>query len=212
MPMKKPRPATFCPYLPAGAITADELVHLLDEMRAAGAKTVKLTGEMVFVWDVPDLPESVRENGRWHANSFKASAVRPVRTCSAEVFCRRYQQPVVALAKKIDERFKDTPLPRKMMIGVAGCQRSCSEPATKDIGIIGHPKGYELLAGGSAGLEPRIAKSLGIVSTMDGVLEVIGRVIAFLETRDEKARLGRIVEEAGVEEFKRMAGIASLLQ
>jgi len=208
---KGQRPATFCPYIPAGSVSGEELAALLEEMRASGAKTVKLTGEMVFVWDVAELPPEVRDNPKWRANSFKASTVRPVRTCSAEVFCQRYQQPVVALAKKIDARFAGTELPRKLMVGVAGCIRSCSEPAVKDIGIIAHPKGYEIHAGGSGGMEPMIARSLGMVPAMDDALEVIGRIVALLRSREENARLGRIIQEMGLDEFKRQAGLKGIV-
>jgi NAD(P)H-nitrite reductase large subunit len=201
------RPATFSPYLHGGVVSVEELQAMVESMRSSGAKNVKLTGEIVFVWPGADLPHGVRENGRWLPNNFKASCVRPVRICSAQTFCQRFEQPVLDLAREIDARFRNTPLPMKMVIGIAGCQRSCSEPATKDIGIIGHPKGYMMLVGGAAGMEPRIGAQLGVVRKKGDVLEVIARIIALLGEEDKKSRIGKMIGKIGVDEFKRRARI-----
>ncbi len=208
---EKIRPATFSPYFHGGVASVEELQELVDSMRKSGAKKAKLTGEIVFVWEGPDLPHGVRENSRWIPNNFKAANVRPVRICSAQTFCQRFQQPVLDLAKEIDTRFRGIALPMKMVIGIAGCQRSCSEPATKDIGIIGHPKGYRMLAGGAAGLEPRIASPLGLARTKKDVLEVVARIIALLHEEDKAVRIGKMIEKIGVDEFKRRARIGEFL-
>ena len=202
------RPATFSPYVHGGVITVNELSALVDEMRASGATTAKLTGEVVFVFGGTELPHAVRHNGKWEANNFKASTVRPVRTCSAQVFCQNYQQPVLDLAREIDSKFRGRPLPTKLVIGIAGCQRSCSEPATKDVGIIANPRGYEIIAGGAAGLSPMLAKSLGTVPTANDVIIVLERIITFLDKGTKTRRLGRIMEKMGIQQFKETAGIA----
>jgi NAD(P)H-nitrite reductase large subunit len=207
---ERARPAIFSPYIRTGTLSLLDLTNLVEEMKKHGAVKAKVTGEMIFVWEGVDLPSGVKESGKYQENTLKASNVRPVKTCSAQIFCQRYQQPMLELAYEIDARFKGQPLPRKLVIGTAGCQRSCSEPATKDIGIIGTPKGYEVLAGGAAGLEPMIGKSLGIVKNHGDVIKVIDRIIVFMREHGKNQRLGRIMQNTGIEEFKTSVGIAPL--
>ena len=196
------RPATFTPYLPTGVISADELCELARAMREKGAKTVKLTGEIIFVWESDSFPGTPPSELKWQPSVFKGTSVRAVKMCSAETFCQRYKNDVLDLAKEIDKRFRGIELSAKLAIGVAGCRRSCSEPSTKDIGIVGRPHGYLILVGGSAGFNPRVARSIGQVATTDDVLTVIERTIAFSKTRGGVTeRLGAIIEKTGIKTY-----------
>ncbi len=204
------RPATFSPYLPQGIIGIEELESLVARMKEAGAKKAKFGGEAIFVWEGEHRP--VNPVPAVEANDFKASAVRPVKLCSAETFCQRYHRPVLALARAIDQRFRGRPLPVRMHIGVAGCPRGCSEPAVKDIGVIAHASGYELLVGGSAGLNPMLALSAGVAENEADLLEAIERVLRYVERSGKKTRLGRQLEKIGIERFREEAGLTQLLR
>lgn len=196
------RPATFTPYLPNGVITADGLCELAEAMREKGAKNVKLSGEIIFVWAEDTFPGEPPASLKWQPSVFKGNSVRSVKMCSAETFCRRYKNNVLDLATEIDKRFRGIELSAKLAIGVAGCRRSCSEPATKDIGIVGRPHGYLILVGGSAGFNPRVARSMGQVATTDDVLTVIERTIAFSDLHGKPTeRLGAILERTGMETY-----------
>jgi len=201
-PERPVRPATFTPYLPNGVISADELCELAQAMREKGAKTVKLTGEIIFVWESDSFPGESPASLKWQPSVFKGTSVRSVKMCSAETFCQRYKNDVFGLATEIDKRFRGIELSAKLAIGVAGCRRSCSEPSTKDIGIVGRPHGYLILVGGSAGFSPRVARSIGQVATTDDVLTVIERTIAFSKSRGGPTeRLGAIIEKTGMETY-----------
>lgn len=203
------RPSTFSPYIKMGVLSVEDLEHLAARMRSAGAAKVKIGGEMVFVWDEGTRPAEPHLGGL-EKTDFKAQAVRPVRICSAETFCQRFHRPVLALARRLDERFRGTPLPMKLHIGVAGCPRSCSEPAVKDIGIIGHKKGYQVLAGGTAGLNPMLGQYLGIAPTEDAVMEIVERILRYLQKTGKKSRLGRQMARTGLDRFMAEAGIKEL--
>lgn len=208
------RPATFAPFISAGVISVDDLKRLVTAMESEGAKKVKLTGEAIFVWEGKNLPHGIEERTGRRANVFKAGGVRPVKMCSAETFCQRFVQPVLGLAMRIDRMFYRAPLPVKLMIGVAGCIRSCSEPGTKDIGIIGHPKGYEILVGGSAGARPTVAQKLAVVPTQDDVIAVVGHIVEYVRAHAKKGtRLHGLIDKAGFEEFKReiLHGVATVV-
>ncbi len=201
---RKRRRAIYSPHISAGVISIDKLKELVDIMKAEGAKNVKLGGETIFVWDQPELPAGLAEKVDFEPNDFRFGGVRPVKMCSAETFCERFQRPVLDLALEIDERFHNTAIEMKMMIGVAGCQRSCSEPSTKDIGVIAHPQGYEILVGGTAGMRPQVGRTLAVVPTADDVLDVLGRIINYCKKYGKKsARLGRIINKRGIDEFKK---------
>jgi len=207
------RPATFAPFISAGAISVEDLKKLVLTMESEGAKNVKLTGEIIFVWDHKKHLHGLEERTGRRANSFKEGGVRPVKMCSAETFCQRFVQPVLGLAMRIDKTFYRAPLPVKLAIGVAGCIRSCSEPATKDVGIIGHPKGYEILVGGSAGARPVVAQKLAVVPTQDDVIVVVGRIVEYVRAHGKKGtRLHGLIEKAGFEGFKReiLHGVATV--
>ncbi len=198
---KTGRKTTYSPYIPQGVFSIGELLELVETLKNEGAKTVKLGGEMVFVWDeTGPLSGEKAEKLRWDANDFKAKHIRPVKLCSAETFCQNFKQPVISLAAKLDEKFRKAPVPSKLVIGVAGCHRSCSEPATKDIGIMACTDGYEIMVGGAAGLRPMIAKSIGTFKTEEETIEIVEKVIAYFKKDGRQSvRLGRLLEKNGID-------------
>ncbi len=196
----------FSPFITAGVMSIDEMKTLVETMEAEGAKNIKLGGEIIFVWDdgahAKEAGEISKKVG-YQRNDFRFGGVRPVKMCSAETFCGRFQQPVLPLAMEIDRLFKNTDIEMKITIGVAGCQRSCSEPATKDIGIIAHPEGYEIRVGGSGGMNPRVAGQLTIAPDRQSVLEIIGAIIKYCSINGKRSsRLGKLIEKKGMDSFK----------
>ncbi|MDH5510853.1 MAG: hypothetical protein OEZ32_10930 [Nitrospinota bacterium] len=193
----------YSPFISAGVISVDDLLNLAQSMKDIGAKNVKLTGETVFVWEGTQQPPGFEEAAIYQANQFKFGGVRPVKMCSAETFCENNKLPVLDLAMNLDKLFHSTHLEMKLLIAVAGCRRSCSEPSTKDVGIIAHPEGYQILAGGAAGFKPMIGRDLGMVRTQEEVVDVVGRIVEFCKTHGRRsARLGRIIEKIGLEVFR----------
>jgi NAD(P)H-nitrite reductase large subunit len=86
--------------------------------------------------------------------------VRSIKICPATHFCKRAQQDAVTLGLELDKRYHGLELPSKFKIGVSGCVNSCAEPAIKDLGIMGMPKGFTVMIGGNAGALPRLADTL----------------------------------------------------
>lgn len=196
------KPFKYSPFITAGVISLPDLKSLVSQMEREGATKVKFTGETVFVWDTPQGPDGFELRLPYPANQFKYGGVRPVKLCSAETFCQNFKRPVLNLALELDRRFHDYALGKKVIIGVAGCQRSCSEPATKDIGVIAHPQGYEIMAGGSAGMKPRIARRLAIVQTETEVIEFIERILGYLKEHGANSmRLGKLIDKRGWDDF-----------
>lgn len=196
------KPFKYSPFISAGVISLASLKDLVLQMEREGATTVKFTGETIFVWDTPHGPDGFELRLPYPANQFKYGGVRPVKLCSAETFCQNFKRPVLNLARELDRRFHNYGLEKKAVIGVAGCQRSCSEPATKDIGVIAHPQGYEIMVGGSAGMKPRIARRLAIVQTEADVIEFVERILDYLKEHGASSmRLGRLIDKRGWDDF-----------
>jgi len=129
--------------------------------------------------------------------------VRSVKICPGIQFCKRALQDSASLGLKIDAIYHAMVLPNKMKIGISGCLLSCSETSTKDIGVVGTAKGWRILVGGNGGIRPRLGDLLiDNVGSEDEVLEIMARVVKFYQGSPKKERLGRVIDEMGLEAFK----------
>lgn len=63
--------------------------------------------------------------------------VRNISSCVGLPRCSQANIDSRELAKKIDERFFDAVLPRKLKIAISGCPNSCAKQQLNDIGILG---------------------------------------------------------------------------
>ncbi|MFZ2948387.1 MAG: NAD(P)/FAD-dependent oxidoreductase [Desulfuromonadaceae bacterium] len=129
--------------------------------------------------------------------------VRSIKICPGTTHCKRAIQDSVSLGLKIDSLYHALPLPNKMKMGVSGCMLSCAEVSVKDIGIMGIPKGWRIFVGGNAGARPRLADLL-VETTADEteVLAVIDRIISWYCNSGREVRLGTLIEEMGIEQFR----------
>jgi NAD(P)H-nitrite reductase large subunit len=129
--------------------------------------------------------------------------VRSVKICPGTSHCKRAVQNSPSLGFKLDTIYHAMELPNKMKMGISGCLLSCSESAVKDIGVLGTNKGWRILVGGNAGPRPRLGDLLvDDVPDEAGVLEIVARIIAFYKSSPQQGRLGRLVEEMGIDAFR----------
>jgi NAD(P)H-nitrite reductase large subunit len=129
--------------------------------------------------------------------------VRSVKVCPGTTHCKRGVQDSASLGLKIDAIYHAMELPNKMKMGVSGCLLSCSESAIKDIGVVGTNKGWRILVGGNAGPRPRLGEMLvDDVEDEAGVLEIVARVVEFYRNSPQQGRIGKLVEEMGIEAFR----------
>ena len=72
----------------------------------------------------------------------------------------------------------------------------------------GTPEGWTLTAGGTAGAKPRFGDVIAEGLSDEAAIELVGRIINFTERGEaKKVRLGRIIEQMGVAEFRRAIGV-----
>ncbi|WP_136524799.1 nitrite/sulfite reductase domain-containing protein [Geomonas ferrireducens] len=129
--------------------------------------------------------------------------VRSIRICPGTQQCKRAVLDSASLGLKLDKIYHAMELPNKMKMGVSGCLLACAESGVKDIGIVGHNKGWRVLVGGNAGPRPRLGEMLvDNIQTEEEVLEVVAKVIEVYKNDPQQGRLGRLIEEIGIEAFR----------
>ena len=129
--------------------------------------------------------------------------VRSVKICPGMLNCKRAVQDSASLGLKIDAIYHAMELPNKMKMGVSGCLLSCSETCVKDIGVVGTNKGWRILVGGNAGPRPRLGELLvDDLPDEAAVLEIVARVVEVYKNSPQQGRLGKLVEEMGIEAFR----------
>ncbi|HJH31627.1 MAG TPA: NAD(P)/FAD-dependent oxidoreductase [Methanosarcinaceae archaeon] len=199
----------IAPHIPGGIVSPDTLRKIADIAEKYNAAAIKLTSAQRMA--IVGLKEEDLDSA-WAELGIKPGAaiglcVRSVKICPGTTFCKRGQQDAVGLGLKLDEIYHGMELPSKLKIGVSGCMNSCSEPAIKDIGIMGTPKGYKLMVGGSAGLKPRLADIIAEELSDNEVLDVVDKIISFYKTHTKKQRIGKMIDAIGLDKFKEEVGL-----
>ncbi|VFU11841.1 Sulfite reductase, assimilatory-type [anaerobic digester metagenome] len=193
------------PHMPGGLVTPAALRKIADVAEKYNAQALKLTSAQRLA--LVGLKEEDLDNV-WQDLGMKPSAaiglcVRSIKFCPGTTFCKRGQQDSVGLGLKLDERYHGLELPSKFKMGVSGCANSCGENHFRDVGVMGTPKGFRLMAGGNGGVTPRIAQTLYDGLDEGQVMEKIDKIIkVYAEGAKKHERLGKFIERIGLEEFK----------
>ncbi|KKG07862.1 sulfite reductase [Methanosarcina sp. 1.H.T.1A.1] len=199
----------IAPHLPGGLVDPATLRNIANVAEKYGAAALKMTSAQRIA--IVGLKEEDLDNV-WADLGIKPGAaiglcVRSVKFCPGTTFCKQGKQDAVSLGLKLDEKYHGMPMPSKLKMGVCGCPNSCAEPAIKDIGIMGTAKGYNLMVGGSAAATPRLAEVVAKALSEDEVLDAVDRIITFYKNSGTKKRLGKFIEDTGLEEFKNKVGL-----
>ncbi|WP_440952539.1 NAD(P)/FAD-dependent oxidoreductase [Methanococcoides sp. FTZ1] len=197
------------PHTPGGIVTPDELQRIVDVAKKYDIDTLKFTSAQRIA--IVGLNEDDID-AAWLDLDMKPAAaigkcVRSIKVCPGTNFCKRAQQDAVSLGLLIDEKYHGMELPSKFKIAVSGCMNSCSEPAVKDIGIMGTPRGFILMAGGNAGIRPRLGDVIAEGLNEDEVLVLVEKIINIYKGYAKRYRLGRLIDDMGLENFKKELGI-----
>ncbi|MDM7939147.1 MAG: NAD(P)/FAD-dependent oxidoreductase [Methanothrix sp.] len=194
----------IAPHIPGGIISPADLRRIADVAEKYNAKALKITSAQRIAL-VGISPEDI--DSAWNDLGMKHGAaiglcVRSVKICPGTTFCKRGQQDSVGMGLKLDEIYHGMQLPWKFKMGVSGCANSCAEPAVKDIGLIGTPKGWRLLVGGSSGIKPRLGQMLAENLSDEEALKLIDKIINYYKEHAKKQRLGEFIDEISFERFK----------
>jgi NAD(P)H-nitrite reductase large subunit len=199
----------IAPHLPGGICDPSTLRRIADVAEKYRAKALKFTSaQRIAIVGVQEKDL----DAIWADLGMKPGAaiglcVRSIKFCPGTTFCKRGKMDSVGMGMKLDERYHGMPLPSKFKIGVSGCPNCCAESWIKDLGLIGSPKGWRVVAGGSAGASPQIAQLLAQDLDDARALEACDRIISYYRGLDTKKRLGRVIAETGMDAFRNEIGI-----
>lgn len=199
----------IAPHIPGGIVYPKTLRKIADIAEKYGAAALKLTSAQRVA--IVGLKEEDLD-AAWGELDMKPGAaiglcVRSIKLCPGTTFCKRGKQDAVGLGLKLDEKYHGMALPSKFKMAVSGCPNSCSEPAVKDVGIMGTAKGYNLMVGGSAGPSPRLGDVVAKDLSEEEVLELVEKIINFYKGYGKAKRLGKVIDEMGLEKFKGEIGL-----
>ncbi len=204
----------IAPHIPGGIITDFNLLRrIADAAEKYGAQAVKLTsaGRFALVGLRPEDLDQVWSDLGLTPGAAIGLCVRSVKICPGTTFCRIAMQDSVGVGLKLDEKYHGLTLPYKFKIGVSGCPNNCSESAIKDLGLVGSQKGWRVLAGGFAsGLRPRLADLIATGLNDEQALELVDKVIEWYRQAGRTKRLGRVLDEVGLEKFMQDLGLPAV--
>jgi len=193
------------PHIPGGITDPQTLRRIADVAEKYGAAAIKVTSaqRIAIVGLKPEDVEPAWSELGMDPGAAVGLCLRSVKICPGTTFCKRGQQDSVSLGLEIDRRYHGRELPGKMKIAVSGCQNSCSEPAVRDIGIMGTPRGFSIMVGGNAGLRPRLGDILIEHVEPDEVLDIVDRILDFYQQNAKRnERIGRMIDRIGLETLR----------
>jgi NAD(P)H-nitrite reductase large subunit len=117
--------------------------------------------------------------------------------------CRYGNQDAIALARALEERYRDQTFPAKVKIGVSGCQRCCGESQIRDLGIMGTNRGWTIFFGGNAGRKARIGDLVAGDLTTEEAMDCAERLLEYYRRNAQaNERTARFMERVGRETLK----------
>jgi nitrite reductase (NADH) large subunit len=194
------------PRVPGGEITPDKLIVLGQVAKKynlyakiTGGQRVDLFGAAVH--QLPDIWEELVRAGFESGHAY-GKAVRTVKSCVGDTWCRYGVQDAVGMAVRVENRYKGIRAPHKLKAAVSGCVRECAEAQSKDFGLIATEKGWNVYLCGNGGAKPRHADLLAADLDEATAIKYIDRFLMYyIQTADRLTRTSVWLEkmEGGIE-------------
>ncbi|WP_406290756.1 nitrite reductase large subunit NirB [Embleya sp. NBC_00896] len=197
------------PRIPGGEVTPEGLITIGEIARDFGLYT-KITGGQridMFGATVDQLPLiwSRLVAAGFESGHAYGKALRTVKSCVGQTWCRYGVQDSVALAIELELRYRGLRSPHKLKSAVSGCARECAEAQSKDFGVIATSEGWNLYVGGNGGMTPRHADLLATDLDHDTLIRTIDRFLMFyIRTADRLERTAPWLEriEGGLDHVR----------
>ncbi len=181
------------PRVPGGEITPDQLIALGEIARdyelytkITGAQRVDLFGAQLH--ELPEIWSRVIDAGLESGHAY-GKALRTVKSCVGDTWCRYGVQDSVSMAILLERRYRGLRAPHKLKSAVSGCTRECAEAQSKDFGVIATENGWNLYLCGNGGRTPRHADLFAVDLTDDELVAYLDRFLMFyIRTADRLQR------------------------
>lgn len=190
----------IAPHLPGGIISPDQMIKLAQVAKAYNCQAIKVTDSqrIALVGLKKDDIDKV-----WAELGMKPGAaiglcVRSIKFCPGSTFCRVGVQDAISMGQKLDEIYHGMTTPGKFKISVSGCINKCTEPLTRDIGLVGMPKGWNIYLGGNGGRKPRLGELFFENIETNEALNIIERAVdIFKKHAKSNDRMGDVIDRLG---------------
>lgn len=196
------------PHTPAGLISSQQLRTIADVADKYQVATIKLTSaqRLALIGVAEEDIDTAWQDLGEPIGYTTGLCVRSVKICPGTDCCKRGLQDSIAVGLELDKLLHGRPLPWKMKLGVSGCPNDCAETCIKDIGLIGTPRGWHLMVGGNGGSQPRLSQRLlEHIPTDEQALLAVQRLVDWFVAQERKCRLGKLLEEVGLEQLRHIA-------
>ncbi|MEU4789709.1 nitrite reductase large subunit NirB [Micromonospora tulbaghiae] len=187
------------PRIPGGEITPEKLIAIGEVARDFRLYT-KITGGQridLFGARVDQLPQIWRRlvDAGFESGHAYGKALRTVKSCVGDTWCRYGVQDSVGLAVALELRYRGLRAPHKLKSAVSGCARECAEARSKDFGVIATETGWNLYVGGNGGFRPRHADLFATDLSTAELVTVIDRFLMYyIRTADRLQRTAAWIE------------------
>lgn len=191
------------PDIPGGFVSAETLEKIAKVSKKYDGVLKITSGQRILITNLKeeDLPQIWHELGMEPA-VLKANSVKNVEICPAG-FCKRSKYNTIGIGMKLTQKYSKTDMPCRTKIGVAGCRNSCGSVYAKDVGVIADVTGLIVVAGGSAGFNPRIADIIAKDLDESQALKLIDSIFDYYKENAELGeKLGFMIERLGIEKFQ----------
>ncbi|MGC4875355.1 nitrite reductase large subunit NirB [Micromonospora sp. DT43] len=197
------------PRIPGGEITPEKLIVIGEVARdfqlytkITGGQRIDLFGARVE--QLPQIWQRLVDAGFESGHAY-GKALRTVKSCVGETWCRYGVQDSVGLAVALELRYRGLRAPHKLKSAVSGCARECAEARSKDFGIIATETGWNLYVGGNGGFRPRHADLFATDLSTEELVTLIDRfLIYYIRTADRLQRTAGWIEamEGGLDHLR----------
>lgn len=194
------------PRIYGGVTSPQELKKIAEVAEKFDVPMVKITGgqridllgvkkeDLPRMWEELDMPSGYAYG----------KALRTVKTCVGNTFCRFGTQDSIGMGIRLEKEFERLNTPAKVKLAVSGCPRNCAEASIKDFGVVAIDGGWELHVGGNGGVHVRATDLLCVVKTEDEVVEWAGAFLQFYrENAQWNERTSVWIERVGLDCVKK---------
>lgn len=198
------RTYAITPDIPGGFVSADTLEKIAKVSKKYNGVIKITSGQRILITNLKeeDLPQIWQELGMEPA-VVAANSVKNVEICPAG-FCKRSKHNTIGIGMKLIKKYSKKDMPCRTKIGVAGCRNSCGSVYAKDVGVIADVTGLMVVAGGSAGFNPRIADIIAKDLNEKQALIVIDSIFEYYKENAELGeKLGFMIDRISIEKFRK---------
>ena len=207
--MQKDGTYSVVPRIPAGEVTPEKLAVIAQVAMDFGLYTKITGGQRIDLFgarldQLPDIWRILVDAG-FESGQAYGKSLRNVKSCVGSTWCRYGVQDSVAMAIRLELRYRGLRSPHKLKFGVSGCARECAEARGKDVGVIATDQGWNLYVGGNGGFQPAHAQLLASDLDDETLLRYIDRyMMYYIRTADRLQRTARWMEdlEGGLEHVR----------